>query len=279
MCTNAYSSSRKFNDGREIELLHHVYSQPNLETELRGHPRRILDIIDEFARNKRYLMNVGSFKGKVVCDLIADLKPETMVELGGYVGYSAIMFGDAVRRAGGKRYLSLERNPEFAAVSTLLIDLAGLRDMVRVHVGPSDSSLKQLYDEGQLERIDLLFLDHYKPAYTTDLKLCEYYGLITPGSVMAADNVIFPGNPPYLKYVRSTVEEKRAVAKEDPKGYDFEGIIQRSKAQYTIGGEERPLFDTVGNPNLVYDSILVDSLEPSGEEVLPFFLSIHIPSQ
>jgi catechol O-methyltransferase len=179
-------------------------------------------------------MNVGNFKGKIVCDLIADLKPETMVELGGYVGYSAIMFGDAARRAGGKRYLSLERNPEFAAVSTMLIDLAGLRDVVRVHVGPSDSSLKRLYDEGQLERIDLLFLDHYKPAYTTDLKLCEYYGLITPGSVMAADNVIFPGNPPYLKYVRSTVQEKRAAAKEYPKGYDFEGIIQRSKAQYSI---------------------------------------------
>lgn len=225
-------------------------------------------------------MNVGNFKGKIVCDLVAELKPETMVELGGYVGYSAIMFGDAVRRAGGKRYFSLERNPEFAAVSTMLVDLAGLRDVVRVYVGRSDASLKRLYEEGQLKHIDLMFLDHYKPAYTTDLKLCEHYGLITPGSVMAADNVIFPGNPPYLKYVRSSVEEKRAIAKQGPKGYDFEGILARSKTQYSKDEEEKPLVDTVGNPNLVYESTLVDGLEPSGEKVqifsfcLSFFFSV-----
>jgi catechol O-methyltransferase len=216
-------------------------------------------------------MNVGNFKGKIVCDLIAELKPETMVELGGYVGYSAIMFGDAVRRAGGKRYFSLERNPEFAAVATMLIDLAGLRDMVRVHVGRSDSSLKRLYEEGKLKHIDLMFLDHYKPAYTSDLKYCEHCHLITPGSVMAADNVIFPGNPPYLKYVRSSVEEKRAIAKLGPTGYDFEGILPRSKTQYSKEGDEKPLVDTVGNPNLVYESNLVDGLEPSGEKVPTLF--------
>ena len=33
-------------------------------------------------------MNVGDDKGKIVADLIAEQKPEVMVELGGYVGYS-----------------------------------------------------------------------------------------------------------------------------------------------------------------------------------------------
>ena len=33
-------------------------------------------------------MNVGDDKGRIVTDLIADRKPQVMVELGGYIGYS-----------------------------------------------------------------------------------------------------------------------------------------------------------------------------------------------
>ena len=52
-----------------------------------------------------------------------------------------------------------------------LVNLAGLSDVVKV--GPSDASLERLHSTRQLQHIDLLFLDHYKPAYATDLKLCE----------------------------------------------------------------------------------------------------------
>ena len=90
-----------------------------------------------------------------------------------------------------------------------LVDLAGLSDVVKVIVGASDVSIRRLYSNGTLKHIDMMFLDHYKPAYTSDLKLCEHLGLITPGSVLAADNVIKPGNPPYLEYVRSSTKEKR----------------------------------------------------------------------
>lgn len=67
-----------FDDGREIELLHFVYGKPDLE-EIRGSPGRVLQAIDEFGRTKKYLMNVGEDKGKIVTDLIAATKPETMV--------------------------------------------------------------------------------------------------------------------------------------------------------------------------------------------------------
>lgn len=58
------------------------------------------------------MMTVGAPKGRIVTDLIDEIKPKTMIELGCYMGYSAILFGDAVRRNGGERYLSLELNPE-----------------------------------------------------------------------------------------------------------------------------------------------------------------------
>lgn len=148
----------------------------------------MLEAIDEFGRTKKYLMNVGEFKAKIVADLIKEVKPQVMVELGGYCGYSAIAFGAALREAGGKRYYSLESNPEFGAVIMSLADLAGLRDIVKVEIGPSSSTLKRLAQDQTLSKIDLLFLDHYKPLYTPDLKLCEELGLVAPGSVLAADN-------------------------------------------------------------------------------------------
>lgn len=201
-------------------------------------------------------MNVGAPKGRLVTGLISELKPQTMIELGGYVGYSAILFGDAVRRAGGKRYLSLELNPEYAAIANMLIELAGLRDFVRTIVGRSDLSLHRLYTSGELTRVELMFLDHYKPAYTTDVKLCEHHGMIAPGSVLAADNVISPGNPPYLEYVRSSVEQKREAARKGPaKGYNTAGIPERTVKSFMDKGDA-PTFDVVGNPNLVYESSL-----------------------
>lgn len=249
-------------------MLHFVYSKPDLD-EIRDSPKKVLETIDEFARTKKYLMNVGESKGKIVADLIAEVKPQVMVELGGYVGYSCILFGDAVRRAGGQRYFSLERNPEFAAVIASLVDLAGLSDIVKVIVGSSEASIKRLHASKTLRRIDLMFLDHYKPAYTTDLKLCEELGLISPGTVLAADNVITPGNPPYLEYVRSSVAEKRS-ASEDGKPVD--GVDARFKErtanQYLKREGAAKLDNSVkGNPNLVYESKLVDSFEPSGEAV------------
>lgn len=226
-----------YDDGREIELLHFVYSHPKLAS-MRGNPQAVLDAIDEFGRTKKYLMNIGEYKSKTVVDRIRQHRPETFVECGAYVGYSAIAFGAAVKEAGGKRYWSLEHNAEFAAVTTMLVDLAGLSDLVKVVVGAVSDSVTRLHKEGKLKKIDFLFLDHLKHLYTTDLKLCEELGVVGPGSVYAADNVVKPGNPEYLEYVRSGVGKKR------------------DRTQITSGRK--------GNPNLIYESEFVEGWEPSG---------------
>lgn len=264
--TKSYQKQEEvfFDDGREVELLHFVHGHANIE-EIRGNPEKVLATIDEYARSKKYLMNVGEDKGRIVTDLIKERKPETMVELGGYIGYSCILFGAAVRDAGGKRYWSLERNPEFAAVISSLSDLAGLGDVVKVVVGPSDASIKRLHSSGQLQHIDMMFLDHYKPAYTTDLKLCEELRLVTPGSVLAADNVVHPGNPPYLEYVRSSCEQKRQNNQSNAvNGVDTRFADHTANQYKTRIGQEKLDETRVGNPNLVYKSQLVDSFEPNG---------------
>ena len=263
----------EFDDGREIELLHYIYGKPDIE-EIRNNPQRVLSAIDEFARDQKYLMNVGEDKGRIVKDLISEVKPQTMVELGGYIGYSCVLFGAAVRDAGGSRYWSLERNPEFAAVISSLIDLAGLGDVVKVVVGSSETSIKRLYSSGDLQHIDMMFLDHYKPAYTTDLKLCEELKLVTPGSVLAADNVIQPGNPPYLEYVRSTCQEKRQKSQGDGANGVENGFGDRTANQYKSRQGEEKLEARIGNPNLIYQSQLVRSFEPNGDPVSLHFLLV-----
>jgi catechol O-methyltransferase len=111
-----------------------------------------------------------------------------------------------------------------------------------------------------------MFLDHYKPAYTTDLKLCEELGLITKGSVLAADNVIKPGNPPYLKYVRSSVDEKVKEAGEGGQT-NLNGIAETNVKMYEKRYGKAKFSESKGNPNLVYESKLVNSYEPTGVPV------------
>jgi catechol O-methyltransferase len=67
-----------FDDGREIELLHYIFGLPDVES-IRGNPAKVLEAIDRYGRTKKYLMNVGEDKGKIVCDLIADVRPQVMV--------------------------------------------------------------------------------------------------------------------------------------------------------------------------------------------------------
>jgi catechol O-methyltransferase len=232
-----------FGDGREVALLKYIYNHPSLH-ELRGNPEKIIEAIDSFARTFTGLINVGEVKGKIVTTTIAKHKPAAMLELGGYVGYSAILFGAALKRAGGKFYYSIEMDPLFAAVAASLVDLAGLRDTVRVIVGTGADGIQILAKEGAFQgaQLDMIFLDHHKPSYTTDLKLCERLGLVGPGTVLIADNMIIPGNPPYAAWVRASVSEKK---------------VQNEAATTP---EER------GNPNLQYESQFVKSFEPSGME-------------
>ncbi|PYI08489.1 O-methyltransferase [Aspergillus sclerotiicarbonarius CBS 121057] len=233
------------NDGREQALLEYVQSHPSYN-EMHGNPEKILAAIDEFGREKEFLMNVGQSKGAIVVKMITDRNPRIMVELGGYVGYSAILFGNALKRAGGQKYISLELNPLFAEISDAMIRLAGLEDIVEIIVGPCRESLRALrgiYPHGGL---DMIFLDHMKVHYVNDLKLCEELRLVAPGTTVLADNVISPGNPAYLEYVRLSTKMKAEYAR------------RHSSEDDRLGDY------SVGDPYLIYDTLTVRGLEVTG---------------
>lgn len=195
-------------DTLEVSLLKYIYSHPSLP-QIRGNPSALLALIDEFAAKQAFFISLGPDKAKKLSTLFADEKPRVVVELGTYVGYSAIMFADAMRQAAGGsstglRLWSLEADPLIASIAMNFIELAGLSDIVKVVVGPADESLKRLSAEGKLPSVDLMFIDHIKDLYVPDLELSEQLGFLHSGSLVLADNVVHPGAPAYREFVRGS---------------------------------------------------------------------------
>ncbi|KAF2792487.1 S-adenosyl-L-methionine-dependent methyltransferase [Melanomma pulvis-pyrius CBS 109.77] len=195
----------EWNDGREESLLVYIKGHPDFAS-MHHNPSKLLQAIDGFAYQQEFLINIGSNKGRIVSDLVAERKPKVLVELGGYIGYSAILFADQMRRNAATdsppHLWSLEFEPRFAAIATELINIAGLSDIVTVVTGPAEESLRGFKTDGRLDHIDFLFLDHVETLYTQDLKVCEELGLLKSGGIVVADNVVRPGAPEYRDYVR-----------------------------------------------------------------------------
>jgi catechol O-methyltransferase len=163
-----------------------------------GDPEDVLRTMDRFASEERWLMNIGPEKGPLVQELAKRLPADVRIlELGAYSGYSSIMLAMAFGREA--QVTSIEIDEDAVRSSRANVEVAGLSDQITFLHGPSTDVIATL--EG---RFDLVFLDHWKDLYKTDLKLIEQRELIGPGSIVVADNVgeIFnPGD--YLDYVRN----------------------------------------------------------------------------
>lgn len=193
---------------------------------MRGSPEAVCAAIDEFCQEHQFLMNLGPHKSRIIETLIQQYKPRVFVEYGGYIGYSAIRLGAALRAYSSESatepseptlpsYYVLERDASFAQIIMKFIKLAGLSDVVKVIVGESTSSILSLKTEGAFIGVDMVLFDHDESQYVADLSLLERLGLLQPGALVVADNVEVPGAPDYLKHLdcgkRSGKYESRKI--------------------------------------------------------------------
>jgi len=196
-----------FNDGREKGLHEFVFSRPDLETSLRGNPGAVLAAIEEYTSEQKSMITFGLSKIQKSCELIAAVRPppKVLLELGTYVGCSAIGWGQVMRSLHPEaQVLTMELNEELAGIARDLIDLAGLSDVVTVLSGPAEEHIRSLKKAGDLGEIDVLFLDHWQDRYVPDLQVCEELGLFHKGSLVLADNTDIPGAPDYVAYVKAS---------------------------------------------------------------------------
>jgi len=171
----------------------------------RGDADAVLNAIDAYCKGGHWMMNVGPQKGELLVAALLDRKPERMMEWGTFMGYSAILSGKHLKQWGGK-LVSVEFDGGRAERARKLIAHAGLDSVVEVRVGSAEDVLRTMVTTGATENpnaMDLIFLDHVKQFYHQDTKIAEEVGVVRKGTWMVADNVIFPGCPDYLTYVRS----------------------------------------------------------------------------
>lgn len=184
-------------DTKEQRILRHVqqHAKP-------GDPQSVLEAIDTYCSQKEWAMNVGDAKGQIMDAIIQEYRPSLVLELGAYCGYSAVRMARLL--LPGARLLTMEMNPDYAAITQQMLNFAGLQDKVTILNGASQDLIPQLKKKHDVDTLDMVFLDHWKDRYLPDTLLLEECGLLRKGTVLLADNVIVPGAPDFLAYVRGS---------------------------------------------------------------------------
>ncbi|CAJ1065651.1 transmembrane O-methyltransferase homolog [Xyrichtys novacula] len=166
-----------------------------------GDPDSILDAFDIWCSKVEYISNIGPKKGKILDRLLMEQSPLTVLELGAHCGYSTVRIARALPL--GARLYSVEMDQKNAAIAEKVIRLAGFDDdTVELIVNPSDEVIPQLRSDYGLEKLDFVFMDHWKKCYAPDLQMLEGSGLLGKGTMIVADNVLFPGAPKFLRHIR-----------------------------------------------------------------------------
>jgi len=190
------SVSRTDKRSDPFEYLEHVKANA-----VKGDVTNVIDVIDDYCWNKSWHMNVGDVKGKLLDLFLQEKKPKYALELGSYLGYSGLRISRQLNE--GSKLFTLEVNPQSAKIANEIFQFAGVQQKVTLLLGDSEQTLKTIKQNTEVEAFDFVFIDHWKDLYKRDLILLENLQLLKAGSVIVADNTIYPGCPDYLQYIRS----------------------------------------------------------------------------
>lgn len=126
----------------------------------------------------------GHVQGRFLALLTHLIRPQRILEIGTYTGYSALCLAEGLVPEG--RIVSLELNPERGWLIRKYLAEAGLSERVGVIFGPALETLPTV--SGPFE---LVFIDADKANYPA------YYELVLPllpaGGIILADNVLWDG--------------------------------------------------------------------------------------
>lgn len=141
----------------------------------------------------------GQLQGQLLTQVSRMIRPERILEIGTFTGYSAICLAKGLT-AGGVLH-TIEKRPDDARLARSYFDRFSLGNQMIVHEGEARSIIEKLN-----ETWDLVFIDADKINYVL------YYELVMPklrsGGWIIADNVLFHGE----------------VLEENPKGKNARAI-------------------------------------------------------
>jgi len=209
-------------DGREERLAEYVLARARS-----GDPQDAIRVIDEYCYHQSFLINVGDEKGRILDAAVTAAKPRRVLELGTYCGYSSLRMAVAAPSA---HIFSIEFSPANASIARRIHQHAGVGGRVTVVVGTlgdggaTVETLRNAHGFGP-GSVDLVFIDHDKKVYVSDLQLILQQGWLHHGSVVVADNVGFPGAPEYRAYMHAN-EGKSWRTVEHETHVEYQSVIK-----------------------------------------------------
>jgi caffeoyl-CoA O-methyltransferase len=127
-------------------------------------------------------MMVGPVEGTLLRFLVAMARPERVLEIGVFTGWSSIEMARALPPGG--TIVALDVNEESTAVARRYAEEAGVADRIEYRIGPALETVAEV--DGPF---DLVFLDARKDEYLA------YYEAVLPkladGGTILADNTLF----------------------------------------------------------------------------------------
>ncbi|HMT29507.1 MAG TPA: O-methyltransferase [Bacteroidia bacterium] len=151
----------------------------------------------------------GHLQGRVLAMLSHMIKPENVLEIGTYTGYSALCFAEGLREGG--KIITIDINEELEDMVADYIRKAGYENKIEQLIGDATKIIPELNT-----KFDLVFIDADKENY------CNYYDLVfdkvNKGGYIIADNVLWSGN--ILKNRKDMDEETTAIDDYNKKIYN-----------------------------------------------------------
>ena len=154
----------------------------------------VLEEIETFtlANHPHAQMLSGHVQGKVLEMISCMIKPQQILEIGTFTGFSALCLSKGLQQHG--QLHTIEIREDDAAIAKKYFEKANVKDKIILHLGDAREIVSTLEQQW-----DLVFIDADKVSYI------EYYELtlpqVKPGGFILADNVLFHGEvlQPQLK--------------------------------------------------------------------------------
>jgi caffeoyl-CoA O-methyltransferase len=126
----------------------------------------------------------GHLQGQYLSMVSHMMRPDRILELGTYTGYSAICLAQGLREGGMLHTIDI--NEEREDMCLRYFEEAGLSARIKMHIGKAAEII-----EGLDEVFDLVFIDADKAGY--ERYYDQVWHKLRPGGFILADNVLYHG--------------------------------------------------------------------------------------
>src|SRR5215213_4687938 len=163
--------------------------QPEIQTYAENHTSGESELLRElrektFGERDDKSMLSGFYQGRLLAMLSKMLEPKRILEIGTYMGYSALCLAEGLRDDG--KIITLDVDEETNAIAKSFWARSEFRDKIEARLGNATEIIPTL-----AETFDLVFIDADKPNYA------NYFDLVFPklrgGGIILADNVLWSG--------------------------------------------------------------------------------------